>query len=269
MIQLLKIEWLKFRRYRAFWVLASAFVILFPLTFYFVAHKYMEAISQRNDEANMLNSIMGAPFVFPKVWHSASWFGGLFIIILGMLFILLITNEVQYRTHRQNIIDGWSRTEFIVAKFYVMLCIVVLSTLWVFTSGLIVGLIQTPSTSTAGIFDNLHYIGYFALMALHYLMVAFMTAILIKRTGLSIIIYFVVVIIIDFILWAVFTIRDSQVGYYILMESSDSLVPNPFKPAMMERRKVSDLSLLITTTSYILFFGWGLLTIFKKADLKT
>src|SRR5689334_11785139 len=122
MIQLLKIEWLKIRRYRAFWVLAGAFIVLFPLTFYFVAHKYMEAINQRNDEANMLNSIMGAPFVFPKVWHSASWFGGLFIIILGMLFILLITNEVQYRTHRQNIIDGWSRTEFIVAKFYVMLC---------------------------------------------------------------------------------------------------------------------------------------------------
>ncbi len=50
-------------------------------------------------------------------------------MILGMLFILLITNEVQYRTHRQNIIDGWSRTNFILAKFSVMIAFVVVATL--------------------------------------------------------------------------------------------------------------------------------------------
>lgn len=269
MLQLLKIEWLKIRRYRTFWVLFGAFVLLFPVTFYFSASKYMEVMNMESQETNMLNSILGAPFVFPKVWHSASWVGGMFFLILGMLFVLLITNEVQYRTHRQNIIDGWSRTDFIMAKFYVMLCLIVISTFLVLVSGLVVGLVHTPSSSSAGIFDNIHYLAYFALMAAEYLMLAFLVAILIKRTGLAIIIYFTVVCIVDNLLWVLFTFRDSQVGYFLLLEPTDSLVPNPFKPGLLERRKVEDSTLVIVAFVYIAGFGYLLLNSFRRTDLKT
>ena len=269
MLALLKIEWLKIKTYRTFWILFGAFVLLYPITFYFVANKYMETINIKSKETNMLNSILGAPFVFPKVWHSASWFGGLFFVILGMLFILLITNEVQYRTHRQNIIDGWSRTDFILAKFSVMISFIVVATLLVILSGLIVGLVQTPSSSSSSLFEGVQFIGYFAAMAALYLMVAFLIAILVKRTGLSIIIYFTIVCIVDNLLWVVLTLKDSQLGYYLPLEAADSLVPNPFKPKMMERRTVSDLSLLITAFSYLTVFGYIILSSFKRSDLKT
>jgi ABC-2 type transport system permease protein len=269
MLHLLKIEWLKIRKYRAFWVLAGAFTLLFPITFYFVGDAYMKEVSQQSAEANMINALVGQPFVFPKVWHTSAWFGGLFFVILGMLFILLITNEVQYRTHRQNIIDGWSRTEFILAKFYVMLCMVLLSTILVIISGLVVGLIHTPAASSAGIFDGFYYVGYFAVMAVHYLAVAFITAILVKRTGLTIIIYFVLVLIVDNLLWVLFTYRNTQFGFYFLMEPSDSLLPHPFMPKPMVKRTVSDISLLLTSIGYIVLFGYLLLTSFRKSDLKT
>lgn len=269
MLQLLRIEWLKVRSYRTFWVLFGAYVLLFPITFYFSASKYMEVANLKNQEANMINSILGAPFVFPKVWHTSSWMGGMFFLILGMLFILLITNEVQYRTHRQNIIDGWSRTDFILAKFYVMLCFIAVSTILVMVSALVVGLVHTPSNSTAGLFDGFYYVAYFALMAAEYLMVAFLVAILIKRTGLAIIIYFTIVCIVDNLLWILFTFRDSQVGYYVLLEPTDSLVPNPFKPALLEKRRVEDFSLVIAALIYIGAFGYVLLNSFRRSDLKT
>jgi len=269
MLALLKIEWLKIKTYRTFWILFGAFVLLYPITFYFVANKYMETINIKSKETNMINSILGAPFVFPKVWHSASWFGGLFFVILGMLFILLITNEVQYRTHRQNIIDGWSRTDFILAKFSVMIGFIVVATLLVLLSGFIVGMVQTPSTSSASLFESLSYIGYFAVMAALYLIVAFLVAILIKRTGLSIIIYFTFVCIVDNLLWVLLTVKDTQIGYFLPLEAADSLVPNPFKPKMMEKRTVSDLSLLITAAGYLVAFGYIILSSFKRTDLKT
>lgn len=269
MIQLLRIEWLKIRSYKTFWILLGAFIILFPVTYYFSASKYMETINTRTQESTMINSILGAPFVFPKVWHSAAWFGGLFFLLLGMLFILLITNEVQYRTHRQNIIDGWSRTDFILAKTSVMICFILLSTLLVFLSGLIVGLVFTPSSSSTGLFEGIKYVWYFALMATEYLMLAFLVAILIKRTGLAIIIYFTTVCIIDNLLWILLTLKDSQLGYFVLLEPSDSLVPNPFKPSMLERRKVSDTSLLLTALAYICAFGYIILSSFRRSDLKT
>ncbi|MBC7848208.1 MAG: ABC transporter permease [Chitinophagaceae bacterium] len=269
MIKLLQIEWLKVKTYRTFWVLFGSFVLLFPITFYFVASKYMETVSQKNQESNMINSVLGAPFVFPKIWHSASWFGGLFFIILGMLFILLVTNEVQYRTHRQNIIDGWSRTDFILAKFSVMITFILIATVLVFISGLVVGLILTPENSSSDIFEGLNYIGYFAVMAALYLVVAFLVAILIKRTGLSIIIYFTVVCIVDNLLWVALTFRGSQAGYYLPLEAADSLIPNPFKPRMMEQRTVTDMSLLLTALAYLALFGYIILASFRRTDLKT
>jgi ABC-2 type transport system permease protein len=266
MFNLFKIEWLKIKTYRTFWVLFITFLLMYPLTFYFSASKFMEHQTADMKE-EMLKSFLGLPFVFPKVWHSASWFGGLFFVMIGMLFILLITNETQYRTHRQNIIDGWDRMDFLKAKLMLLIFFVLVSTVLVFLSGLLVGLVF--SDTRASLFDGVQYVGYFALMAVVYLAVAFLVAMLIKRTGLAIIIYFAFVCIADNLLWLIFTLRDSQLGYYMPLETVDSLVPNPFKPGMLEKRTVSDWSLVSAAALYISLFGFIVTTYFKKADLKT
>ncbi len=268
MLNLFKIEWLKIKTYRTFWVLFLAFLFFFPLALYFSAHKYMEAISSSNKmQEQMLKSFIESPFVFPKVWQASAWMGGLFFILIGMLFILLITNEVQYRTHRQNIIDGWSRMDFLKAKFSILIFFVMVSTLLVFLSGLLVGTIF--STTKTDLFNRVYYVGYFALMATLYLVVAFLTAILIKRTGLAIIIYFAFVCIVDNVLWLSFTFDGSQVGYYMPLEAVDSLIPNPFKPKMIEKRTVEDYTLIIAAVAYIAAWVYIIIHYFRKIDLKT
>jgi ABC-2 type transport system permease protein len=265
MMQFFAIEWMKVKTYRTFWILFGAFLIFFPLTMYFSASKVMES-SEMNRETMMLRSLIGGPFVFPKVWHTSAWIGGLFFIMIGMLFVLLITNEVQYRTHRQNIIDGWSRFDFLKAKLSMMLFLVLTSTVLVFLSGFLVGLIFSSDTSV--MMEGLYYVGYFALMATMYLMAAFLISILVKRTGLSIIIYFAFVCIVDNVLWGILTLRNSQAGYFLPLETVDSLVPNPFKPAVLEKRTVSDLSLLIGACAYIALFAYVIKNYFNKIDLK-
>ncbi len=268
MFNLFKIEWLKIRTYRTFWVLFSGFILFFPLAFYLSANKYMETMSNsKSIEENLLKALVDVPFVFPKVWMAASWMGGLFFVMIGMLFILLITNEVQYRTHRQNIIDGWSRMDFLKAKFSLLIFFTAVSTFLVFIMGLVVGSVFSPSTSN--IFQGIHYVGYFALMATLYLMLAFLIAILIKRTGLSIIIYFAIVCIVDNVLWLIFTLKESQIGYFMPLEAVDSLVPNPFKPKMMEKRTVADYSLIIVAVAYIAAYVYIIISYFRKTDLKT
>ena len=266
MLKLFKIEWLKIRTYRTFWILFLGFLVFFPVAFYFSASKYMESHAASLQE-DMLKSMLGAPFVFPKVWLASSWMGGLFFILIGMLFILLITNEVQYRTHRQNIIDGWSRIEFLKAKLSVLLFFVLVSTFLIFLVGLLVGVIY--SSSTINMFEGVYYVGYFALMATLYLMLAFLVGILVKRTGLSIIIYFAIVCIVDNILWLIFTLKGSQLGYFMPLEAVDSLVPNPFKPKVMERRTVEDYYLVIAAVAYISVYAYIIVNYFRKTDLKT
>lgn len=266
MLQLFKVEWLKIRTYKTFWILFSTFCVMFPLAFYFSANKYMEK-SQGGMTEKTIKAFLGSPFIFPKVWLASSWFGGLFFVMMGMLFILLITNEVQYRTHRQNIIDGWSRMDFLKAKFSLLILFVLIATILVALSGLIVGMIFSKNNDA--LTEGMYYIGYFALMATIYLMVAFLIAILVKRTGLSIIIYFAFVCIVDNILWLILTLNNNQYGYFLPLESADSLIVNPFKPALMERRTVPDYALMITVVGYIVLFCFIVIRYFKKTDLKT
>ena len=228
----------------------------------------MERVSKSESmQEKILKSLLDVPFTFPKVWQASSWYGGMFFVLMGMLFILLITNEVQYRTHRQNIIDGWSRMDFLKAKFSILVFFVAVSTLLVFIMGLIVG--SVFSTSNAKMFEGVYYVGYFALMATLYLMLAFLVAILVKRTGLSIIIYFAIVCIVDNVLWLIFTLKDSQLGYYMPLEAVDSLVPNPFKPKVLEKRTVADYTLIIAAVSYIAAYVYIIINYFRKTDLKT
>lgn len=269
MLKLFKIEWLKIRSYRAFWVLFVAFVAFFPLTFIIVAKKYTEETAVKSTESAIISQVFGSPFYFPKVWHTVSWFGGMFFIIIGMLFILLITNEVQFRTQRQNIIDGWSRMEFLLAKSTLLIFFVLVATTLVFVSGLAVGFIYTPSNSWYGPMEGIHFLGYFVLMAIEYLMVAFVIGILIKRTGLAIIIYFAIVFIVDNILWGLLTFRNSQIGYLLPLQITDTLVPFPFNPGNLTRRTLTDSTLVIGTFAYFALFGYLISNYFKKADIKT
>jgi hypothetical protein len=267
MLNLFKIELLKIRTYRTFWVLFGGFLVFFPVAFYLSAYKYMETMAAKSVEGNLIKALLDAPFVFPKVWLAAGWMGGLFFVLIGMLFILLITNEVQYRTHRQNIIDGWSRMDFLKAKFSLLIFFVAVGTLLVFIMGMITGYVF--SVSTTNLFEGVYYVGYFALMATLYLMLAFLVAILIKRTGLSIIIYFAFVCIVDNVLWLIFTLKESQLGYFMPLEAVDSLVPNPFKPKIMERRTVKDYTLIIAAAAYITAYVYIIISYFRKTDLKT
>ena len=268
MLSLFKIEWLKIKTYRTFWILFLGFLVFYPLAFYFFAAKFMDSMAaSASFQEKILKSMMGAPFVFPKVWLAASWMGGLFFVLIGMLFILLITNEVQYRTHRQNIIDGWSRMDFLKAKFSMLLFFVLVSTLLVFIIGFIIGAVYSPST--ANWTEGIYYVGYFMLMATLYLMLAFLIAMLVKRTGLSIIIYFAIVCILDNVLWLIFTLKGSQVGYFMPLEASDSLVPNPFKPKIMESRTVEDYYLVIASLAYITAYAYIIVRYFRRADLKS
>jgi ABC-2 type transport system permease protein len=265
MLRLFRIEWMKIKTYRAFWVLFGAFIIFFPITFYFISKEFL---SNAGNQEDMLKSMFPNPFTFPVAWHSAGYFGGFFFIIIGMLFIMLITNEVQYRTHRQNIIDGWSRADFLLAKLSLLIFFVLVATLLVAICGYWIGSIYTEP-NTVSWQSGIHYIGYFALMATVYLVVAFCIGILIKRTGLSIIIYFAFVCLVDNILFVVLNRNGGQAGYFLPLESSDSLFPLPFKPKSFEKRTVGDSSLMLTAIGYILVLGFVIRNYFLKSDLKT
>ncbi|HEY4154757.1 MAG TPA: ABC transporter permease, partial [Puia sp.] len=100
----LRIEWMKVKNYRTFWILTGIIVVCIPAFNYVIFDVTNNTFPKINGQ-----SILGSPFSFPNVWKTVPYNAGLLLFIPAILIITLITNEFTYRTHRQNIIDGWSR----------------------------------------------------------------------------------------------------------------------------------------------------------------
>jgi len=133
---------MKVKNYRTFWILSILYLVsLFAATYIF--HTLWET---RPRQQGMGNAIMGTPLDFPDIWHTVSWMSSWLMFIPGLLMIISVTNEYSFKTHRQNIIDGWSRTEFILVKIVLAFIISIISTLVVFliALGIVLSLCETP-----------------------------------------------------------------------------------------------------------------------------
>ena len=177
MINLLKIEWLKLKNYRTFWILGILYLVSVFAAGYIGYSVELRTLGQSKE----LKMVAGTSFSFPDVWQSVSWLSSLLVFMPALLIVTFVTNEYVYKTHRQNIIDGWSRSQFIYVKIALVVILAALATLMVLLTSLFIGFLGERSFS----WDESIYIFYFFAQALTYNTVALLLSVLLKRTGLA------------------------------------------------------------------------------------
>ena len=251
MMHLLKIEWLKIKGYKTFWVLAILFLVSIAGLNYFVFY-IKQGITQGNNSA--VNTVLGSPFDFPNVWHTVSYFSSFLLFIPGLMIITSITNEYSFKTHRQNIIDGWSRGEFINVKIAQIVIISFLATVFVFLTSIFYGLLAGSTFS----FEKLQYIGYYFIQALSYCLFALLIGVLIKRSGLSIGLFFLYAFIIENFIGAILNnmggVRSaSGPGDYLPLNTVDNLIPFPFFRNIVKFGEPPSLYVLLGLSAVYLF----------------
>lgn len=225
---LLYTEWLKVRRYWAFWGILALVLIAYPGISYLFYTGYEDIRGSNQQMDALLKFAMGSPFGFPEVWHTLAYIASFLVFIPGVLVIMLITNEYQYRTQRQNILDGWSRDQFIWAK---LLDIAVLSILLtaVYTLVVLVTGWINPDIALAGLEVKSYFIGLFALITFNQLTIAFLFGFLFKRALLALgffLFYYLIPenILIQLSRWRWHT---GNWHHYLPLEVSDRLIPPP------------------------------------------
>lgn len=110
---LLRIEWLKAVKRRAFWVAVAALA----------AFTALPAIQMVRNARSDPNAGFALPESWPEVLGTAAGIGPLFI---GVLMILLVAPEFSWRTARQNVIDGLSKERFYAGKVMLLAGLVLL-----------------------------------------------------------------------------------------------------------------------------------------------
>jgi len=182
MIKLLRVEWMKVKNYRTFWILLAITVLSIPGLSYAIYNLMNNSFPKGKGGKSML----GSPFAFPDVWQNVSWNSGWTFIIPAILIITLTTNEFTYKTHRQNIIDGWSRSQFFGVKLIELVLLSLLSTIVVLLTALAFGFIGNKVPEGVSIWRESRFIPFYFVQMISYSMIAFLLAMLIKRAGLAI-----------------------------------------------------------------------------------
>lgn len=219
---MLAIEWLKLKRYRTFWVLTGLFALLFPIWNIEVANGFLKIGGGGKSGLNILDTA----YSFPGVWGNLGFWGSIFILFLAILIIIATTNEYTYRTHRQNVIDGWRRDQFYHAKVIIVLLLALAATLFMFVLGVIFGSVNSGSPTE--VFSGIMPLFYFFLLSVNYMGFALFIAIWIRRSGLAIGLFLLYSMIIENIVKSIINyFSDIPLGNLMPLQASDELLPFP------------------------------------------
>ena len=157
------------------------FLALLPATLYAFARFQIDIGMFKIDAATF--------FSFPDVWHFVAYISSWYNLLLGFVVINLVSNEYSYRMFRQQVIDGLSRGQLLGGKLMMIGLLAILSVLFTAICALIMGWTTTKELAEVSLFAKSYYLGALFLQSIAYMCLAALVALVVKRTGLSYVLF--------------------------------------------------------------------------------
>ena len=260
MLKNLQTEWLKIKNYKAFWIFLSLYLISIIAINYIAFEIYHQTVKQEPMAASMISD----PYAFPNVWQTVGYMGSWLLYFPGIIIILLTSNEFTFKTHRQNIIDGWSRKDFVHTKLLLVLILSLIVTIISAVTAVIFGLASSDPFSGDG-FVNIFYV---FLQSLSYISLALLLAVLFRRSGVALIVFFLYGLIFESIIYGLINryIND-QAGYFLPLQGTDVLLPMPFGNKIFYNHAPEPVVLIISSLVYLGLYYFFLMRKFENDDL--
>ncbi|KAA9339713.1 ABC transporter permease [Hymenobacter busanensis] len=201
---MLRTELRKLLPYRTVWVILVLFAVLFV--------GFVSAGSSFTVNGQRMGDTL---YAFPELWPRLAYVAHYFTLLLGILLIILITDEFQFRTFRQQVIDGRSVGDLLVAKFAVSVGLVLFGVLVVLAAGVYFGLIRGAQAPASGaVTAQLPAVALYAVQTLGYLGLAALLAVLVRRSGAAILLFLLYV-------W----VAEPLLRYLLLPDVIDQYMP--------------------------------------------
>jgi len=179
MFRLLNIEFHKLKHSRASKVLIITYFVLLTSIALVAAIKFdIGPVKFHLAEMGIFN--------FPYIWHLSTWLSATMKFFLLLVIVSMMANEYSNKTLKQNLIDGLSKKEFVLSKFYTVVVFAAISTVFVFVVSLILGLIYSDFNEPSIIFSDLEYLGAFFVKLVGFFSFGLFLGILIKRSAFAV-----------------------------------------------------------------------------------
>jgi ABC-type transport system involved in multi-copper enzyme maturation permease subunit len=124
-------------------------------------------------------------FNFPYIWHFNTFVTAFFKLFLAIVIVSMMSNEYSNKTIKQNLIDGLSKKEFVLSKFLTVISFSLISTIFVFTVSMILGLIYSDYDEISIIFSDLEFLLAFFVKLVGFFSFCLFLGVLVKRSAFA------------------------------------------------------------------------------------
>ncbi|MEM1338034.1 MAG: ABC transporter permease [Bacteroidota bacterium] len=277
MVRLLQIEFIKLWNNRASKILIVSYFVLLTSIALIAAIKFdIGPVQFHLADQGIFN--------FPYIWHFNTFVTAIFKLFLAIVIVSMMANEYSNKTIKQNLIDGLSKKEFILSKFLTVISFAGISTLFVFTVSMILGLVYSDYNEFAIIFSDLEFLVAFFVKLVGFFSFCLFLGIFVKRSAFAL----------GFlILWQIFegfvrgmlrwkvldaTATDTVMGFFPL-NAMFNLIKEPFTRLSAVQNVANqigedfELNYHVHWYEILIVFGWTAIFIYlsyallKKRDL--
>lgn len=218
---------------------------------------------------------------FPIIWHITTFFASQFKFFFAIVVVSMIGNEYSNKTIKQNLIDGLSKKEFILSKFYTIVFFSLVATLLLTLISLLIGLYYSSYKELGIILSETEFLlGYFVKLVGFFSFCLFL-GMLAKRSAFALGFLFI-----DFVLeWIIFgliawqtksTDIAERIQNFFPLKSMYNLIKQPFQRVAMSKfpdKETLAYDYAVHWYEIVIVLAWTALFVFlsyrllKKRDL--
>ncbi len=180
MLNLLALEWKKFKSNSVVTLLGFLFLILFPVGIFSLKEFMPEEVPFPILPTRRI------VFEFPAIWDYLGYEGNWMIFFfIGFIGVHMVTSEVSNKTLRQNILTGMTRKEYFLGKVYSITAISLACTVLYVLMAMLIGWFHTEDVTFSQAMDCDYAPLKYFLMCMGYLSFGLFLGFVIRKGGIA------------------------------------------------------------------------------------
>ncbi|WP_274476327.1 ABC transporter permease [Mangrovimonas aestuarii] len=219
-------------------------------------------------------------FNFPIIWHITTFFASQFKFFFAIVVVSMIGNEYSNRTLKQNLIDGLSKKEFILSKFYTIVFFSLVSTVLITLISLAIGLYYSSYNEASIILRETNFIFSYFIKLVGFFSLCLFFGMLVKRSAFALAFLFILYILewvaYGIMAWKLDSDTAEKIQNFFPLKSMYKLIDQPFQRVIMtkfpDKTEMvydyavhwSEITIVLFWTAVFVFSSYELL---KKRDL--
>ncbi len=220
-------------------------------------------------------------FNFPIIWHITTFFASYFKFFFAIVVVSMIGDEYSNKTLKQNLIDGLSKKEFILSKFYTIIFFSFCATVLIGLATFFIGLYYSSYNEANIIVREMEFLIAYFVKLVGFFSLCLFFGMLFKRSAFALA-FLVILYIIEWLIFGLVTwqTHSSDIGFkvknFLPLESMYKLIDEPIRRIVMTKFPdkgelvydfgvhFSEVTIVLAWTAIFIFLSYKLL---KKRDL--